>query len=84
MSNNAMKLSDQSVGAVMMALQKSLMEQSDIVPVLKEIYEFINEPVFTHDFSKLKKSKIDTNKILTGGQLEYYTKRNWWKGYRYR
>ena len=31
-----MKLSDQSVGAVMMALQKSLMEQSDIVPVLKE------------------------------------------------
>tara|TARA_R110002110_G_scaffold369522_1_gene579553 strand:- start:2 stop:211 length:210 start_codon:yes stop_codon:yes gene_type:complete len=36
MSNNAMKLSDQSVGAVMMALQKSLMEQSDIVPVLKE------------------------------------------------
>ena len=36
MSNSTMKLSDQSVGAVMMALQKSLMEQSDIVPVLKE------------------------------------------------
>ena len=29
------KFSDQAVGAVMMALQKSLMEQSDIVPVLK-------------------------------------------------
>ncbi len=28
-------MSDQAVGAVMMALQKSLMEQSDIVPVLK-------------------------------------------------
>jgi len=28
-------LSDQSIGALMMALQKSLMEQSDIVPVLK-------------------------------------------------
>ena len=27
--------SDQSIGAIMMALQKSLMEQSDIVPVLK-------------------------------------------------
>ena len=27
--------SDQALGAVMMALQKSLMEQSDIVPVLK-------------------------------------------------
>ena len=36
MSTSTMKLSDQSVGAVMMALQKSLMEQSDIVPVLKE------------------------------------------------
>ena len=30
-----MKLSDQAVGAIMMALQRSLMEQSDIVPVLK-------------------------------------------------
>jgi hypothetical protein len=30
-----MTLSNQAVGAVMMALQKSLMEQSDIVPVLK-------------------------------------------------
>jgi len=30
-----LKLSDQALGAVMMALQKSLMEQSDIVPVLK-------------------------------------------------
>jgi len=36
MSKKEMKLTDQSVGAVMMALQKSLMEQSDIVPVLKE------------------------------------------------
>jgi len=32
-----MKLSDQAIGALMMALQKSLMEQSDIVPVLKEM-----------------------------------------------
>ena len=30
-----MILSDQALGAVMMALQKSLIEQSDIVPVLK-------------------------------------------------
>ena len=30
-----MSMSDQAVGALMMALQKSLMEQSDIVPVLK-------------------------------------------------
>ena len=31
-----MILSDQALGAVMMALQKSLLEQTDIVPVLKE------------------------------------------------
>jgi hypothetical protein len=30
-----MKLSDQALGAIMMALQNSLMRQSDIVPVLK-------------------------------------------------
>ena len=30
-----MNLSDQALGAVMMALQRSLMEQSDITPVLK-------------------------------------------------
>ena len=32
---NELQLSDQALGAVMMALQKSLLEQSDIVPVLK-------------------------------------------------
>ena len=36
-----MKLSDQAVGAVMMALQKSLLEQSDIVPVLKDTWNII-------------------------------------------
>ena len=30
-----MHLSDQAIASIMMALQKSLMEQSDIVPVLK-------------------------------------------------
>ena len=30
-------LTDQALGAVMMALQRSLMEQSDIVPVLKSM-----------------------------------------------
>ena len=32
-----MKLSNQAMGALMMALQKSLMEQSDIVPILTEM-----------------------------------------------
>jgi hypothetical protein len=36
MSNNEdMQLTEQAMGALMMALQKSLMEQSDIVPVLR-------------------------------------------------
>ena len=34
---NNMHLSDQAVGALMMALQRSLLEQSDIVPVLKNM-----------------------------------------------
>ena len=36
-------LSKQAVGALMMALQKSLMEQSDIVPVL-EGFKLANSP----------------------------------------
>ena len=35
-----MKLSNQALGAIMMALQKSLMEQSDITETLKE-FDFI-------------------------------------------
>jgi|TARA_R110000787_G_scaffold240986_2_gene347219 hypothetical protein len=30
-----LQLSDQAVGALMMALQRSLMDQSDIVPIIK-------------------------------------------------
>ena len=37
-----MKLTNQAMGALMMALQKSLMEQSDIVPVLAEMNFQIN------------------------------------------
>ena len=35
-----MKLSNQAMGAIMMALQNSLMEQTDIVPVLQS-FEFV-------------------------------------------
>jgi hypothetical protein len=31
-----MQLSNQAIGAIMLALQNSLMDQSDIVPVLKD------------------------------------------------
>ncbi len=38
-----MKLSNQALGAIMMALQKSLLEQSDIVPVLQSFeFKFAN------------------------------------------
>ncbi len=32
-----MKLSNQAIGALMMALQRSFMEQSDIVPILQDM-----------------------------------------------
>ena len=38
-----MKLSQQAMGAIMMALQNSLMHQTDIVPILKEFHLQLNE-----------------------------------------
>lgn len=38
-----MYLSDQAVGALMMALQRSLMERSDIVPLLKQFKVRLSE-----------------------------------------
>ena len=38
-----MKLSNQAMGALMMALQKSLLEQTDIVPVLQNFIFEQNE-----------------------------------------
>ena len=37
-----LKLSDQSLGAIMMALQNSLLTQTDIVPVLKR-FELLSD-----------------------------------------
>ncbi len=53
-----MKLSNQALGAIMLALQKSLLEQTDIVPILKsfdftisdrETLKVINPPNFKID-----------------------------------
>tara|TARA_B100000085_G_scaffold218006_1_gene202598 strand:+ start:6202 stop:6420 length:219 start_codon:yes stop_codon:yes gene_type:complete len=38
-----MKLSNQAMGAIMMALQKSLLEQSDIVPTLRSFVFEVSE-----------------------------------------
>lgn len=42
-----MKLSKQALGSLMMALQKSLLEQTDIVPVLELMdWESFNDELF--------------------------------------
>ena len=38
-----MQLSDQALGALMLALQNSLLNQTDIVPILKE-FDFTDTP----------------------------------------
>jgi len=43
-----MKLTNQAIGALMMALQKSLMEQSDIVPTLQEMNFAMNPEDSSH------------------------------------
>jgi hypothetical protein len=41
------KLSDEALGAVMMCLQKCIMEQSDIVPMLKNLdFTTVNDELF--------------------------------------
>ena len=64
-----MKLTDQALGSIMMVLQKCLMEQTDIVPLLKDL-EFVttddglsveNPPTLHVDESKLDKGVLETN-----------------------
>ena len=62
------KLSSQAIGAIMMALQKSLIEQSDIVPTLQEFQiqvddsgelVVMNPPMF--EVPKTEKQNIETS-----------------------
>ena len=62
------KLSSQAIGAIMMALQKSLIEQSDIVPVLQDFQVQVddsgelvvmNPPTF--EIPEPKKQNIETS-----------------------
>lgn len=68
-----MRLSDQALGAVMMALQKSLLEESDIVPTLKD-FNFVitgdsqDELVVTNP--PLVKFDTDGHMILNDGDEE--------------
>ncbi len=68
-----MKLSNQAIGAVMMALQKSLMEQTDIVPVLQnfQLEETDNGEVIIKNPPLVKTSgsptttTTETSKVVT-------------------
>jgi hypothetical protein len=71
-----MQLTDQALGAVMMALQKSLMEQTDIVPVLKN-FKFensqeglvvMNPPLvkFNDEFEERFKEETDSTTLDAG------------------
>lgn len=63
-----MKLSNQAAGALMMTLQKCLMEQSDIMPLLEDLnFEagedgelvVLNPPTLSIDESKLDKELLE-------------------------
>ena len=69
-----MKLSNQAMGAIMLALQKSLLEQTDIVPILRgfnfqandsEMLIISNPPNFKMDSDifkpNLKQEQFDKN-----------------------
>lgn len=59
-----MQLSDQAAGALLMALQKCLWEQVDIMPLLKEmVFEasddglvVVNPPVVSGDLDELREA----------------------------
>jgi len=64
-----MKLSDQAMGSLMMVLQKCLMEQSDIVPLLKDLdfvatgdeLEVENPPTLHIDYDKIDDGAVGNN-----------------------
>jgi hypothetical protein len=64
-----MKLSNQAVGALMMALQKSLLEQTDIVPVLRGFkleVDDTNEVIVTNPpIVKAKATNSETTSTTT-------------------
>ena len=65
-----MNLSDQALGAIMMALQDSLMNQTDIVPTLKGM-KFVSHPseglVVTNP-PVLRTKPLESGEIITSVQ----------------
>ena len=67
-----MKLSDQAIAAVMMALQKSLLEQTDIVPVLKS-FEFSKSAETKRWGTKSGELEVANPPAINGGQIKVDT-----------
>ncbi len=45
-----MRLSDQAMGSIMIALQKSIMEQTDIVPILQSyLFKIENDKLYVEN-----------------------------------
>jgi hypothetical protein len=61
------KLSNQAVGAIMMALQKSLMEQTDIVPVLQEFQIQVDD---SGQLVVMNPPKVEVKNSVKGAVLE--------------
>ncbi len=61
------KLSNQAVGAIMMALQKSLMEQTDIVPVLQSFNIQVDD---TGELVVMNPPKVEVKASVKGPVLE--------------
>ena len=56
-----MKLSNQGMGTLMMCLQKSLMEQSDIVPMLQELnFQIENDELFCTNPPKVELNNLES------------------------
>jgi len=56
-----MKLSNQGMGTLMMCLQKSLLEQSDIVPMLQELnFEIDGDEIVCTNPPKFELNTFDT------------------------
>jgi len=71
-NTNEMKLSNQALGAIMMALQESLLNQLDIVPILKGF-----ELISTEEGLMVKNPptvRITNNEPITNEQLEAMVK----------
>ena len=71
-----MKLSNQAVGSLMMALQRSLMEQTDIVPVLQEMnFQLDPEDSSQSELVVTNPPVINLNNVqlpIVTGKLEQY------------